>query len=417
VTARWLFPVDQPPLARGTLTIQGGRILAVDKAGARTADIDLGNAAILPGLVNAHTHLDLSDAVGRCPPTADFTAWLRAVIAHRRRQTPEDVARAIDIGVSQCLRYGTTLVGDIAADGSSWERLTRAPLRATVFYEMLGLTRERAEQTLGIARDWLAKHPDTLTCRAGLSPHAPYSVRACMFAALTRTRPHAPGTAEVYTPTAIHVAETEAEIQLLRYHQGPFVDFLRELGVWDRAGLAGDPKRLVESRNEAASSLFIHGNYLPPETDLGKGTLVLCPRTHATFGHKPHPFRTFLAKGSRVVLGTDSLASSPDLDILAEARFLHQQYPELPGETILAMATIQGATALTWNNETGSLAAGKSADLVVLPLPNAEPADPHALVLDAPFAVSAVVFRGELVYATDKGHEQTGALQLGSIKA
>src|SRR5262245_53464885 len=99
LTARWIFPVDQPPLARGTITIQGERILDVDKAGTRTADVDLGNVAILPGLVNAHTHLDLSDALGRCPPTPDFTAWLRAVIDHRRRQTTEDVARAINTGL------------------------------------------------------------------------------------------------------------------------------------------------------------------------------------------------------------------------------------------------------------------------------------------------------------------------------
>src|SRR5580693_405091 len=103
LTARWILPVAQPPLARGTITIQDETILAIDKAGARAADIDFGNVAILPGFVNAHTHLDLSDALGQCPPTPDFTAWLRAVIAHRSRQTPEEVARAIDTGLLQCL--------------------------------------------------------------------------------------------------------------------------------------------------------------------------------------------------------------------------------------------------------------------------------------------------------------------------
>src|SRR5437870_501988 len=100
LTARWLFPVDQPPLARGTITIHDDKIVAVEKAGTRTADIDLGNAAILPGFTNAHTHLDLSDALGRCPPIPDFTEWLRRVIAHRRSQTPQDAAKAIEIGLA-----------------------------------------------------------------------------------------------------------------------------------------------------------------------------------------------------------------------------------------------------------------------------------------------------------------------------
>src|SRR5438094_559192 len=93
LTARWVLPVDQPPLARATVTICNDQIVAVERAGERAADLDLGNVAILPGLVNAHTHLDLSDALGKCPPSADFCAWLRAVIAHRRQQTPEDVTR------------------------------------------------------------------------------------------------------------------------------------------------------------------------------------------------------------------------------------------------------------------------------------------------------------------------------------
>src|SRR5687767_4737019 len=130
LTARWLFPADGPPLPRGTITIQDDRIVAVEKAGTRTPDLDLGNVAILPGFVNAHTHLDLSDALAKCPPTPDFTAWLRKVIEHRRSQTPEDVTRAIDIGLSQCLRYGTTLIGDIAAGGMSWGQVARAPLWA-----------------------------------------------------------------------------------------------------------------------------------------------------------------------------------------------------------------------------------------------------------------------------------------------
>jgi len=415
-TARWIFPVDQHPLANGTITLQGDRILAVDKVGTRSADVDLGNVAILPGFVNAHSHLDLSDALGQCPPNSDFTIWLRAVIAHRRRQTPDEVAKAIDIGLSQCLRYGTTMVGDIAAGGISWQRLASAPLRAVVFYEMLGLTEERARQTMADAENWLKKHPDMATCRAGLSPHAPYSVRASLW---SEVRARFPGL------TAIHIAETEAELELLRRHEGPFVPFLKEMGVWDPTGLMESPEVVLK---DSAHVLFIHGNYLSPghvagvevlrnpgtqqrpdanrgfgvpqprPPRVGQGALVYCPRTHAAFGHPDHPFRGFLAKGNRVAIGTDSMASNPDLDVLAEVRFLHAKYPDFPGKTLLEMATIQGARALQWDDEAGSLTVGKSADMVILPLPNIETDDPYQLILESELAVQSVLFRGEIVY-------------------
>jgi cytosine/adenosine deaminase-related metal-dependent hydrolase len=127
--------------------------------------------------------------------------------------------------------------------------------------------------------------------------------------------------------------------------------------------------------------------------------VVYCPRTHAAFGHAPHPFRELLARGVRVALGTDSLASNPDLDVLAEARFLHARYPNVPGHVLLHLATLAGAEALGRQDEAGSLTAGKSADLVVVPLAAEEPADPHELVLDSSRPVAAVLFRGEWVRA------------------
>src|SRR5438874_13705816 len=107
LTARWVFPVAGPPLSRGTVTITGDRILAVSPHGEYTADLDLGNAALLPGLVNAHTHLDLTGLRGQVPPTADFTAWLRAVIHHRRAQSPEQVEADIRAGLAESLAHGT----------------------------------------------------------------------------------------------------------------------------------------------------------------------------------------------------------------------------------------------------------------------------------------------------------------------
>jgi cytosine/adenosine deaminase-related metal-dependent hydrolase len=410
LTARWIFPVEQPPLPRGTITIQGDRIIAVTKAGTTAPDIDLGNVAILPGLVNAHTHLDLSDAQGQCPPTPDFTAWLCAVIAHRRRQTPEDVERAIGTGLSQCLRYGTTLVGDIAAGGKSWEQAAKAPLRAVVFYELLGLAEERARDSLKEAQLWIESRPPSPKCREGLSPHAPYSAGDWLLRETARyTSDLGLSASGKCPPVAIHVAETAAELGLLEQKTGPFVDFLAELGAWHPSGLVPKIEKVFDYGycRAGGGPLFVHGNYLSPATKL-PGCLVYCPRTHAAFGHPSHPFRQFLANGTAVALGTDSLASNPDLDMLAEVRFLHRKHPDVPGAVLLRLATLNGASALGWQSETGSLSAGKSADLVVLPLPNEVAGDPHRLILESSLAVKAVMFRGELSCVKAKPVLNTG---------
>jgi cytosine/adenosine deaminase-related metal-dependent hydrolase len=286
------------------------------------------------------------------------------------------------------------LLGDISGSWASWPVLAAAPVRAVVFRELLGLPPDRASRAWADSDAWLAGHPATPTCRPGVSPHAPYSVHSSLFFAA----------ASSCVPVAVHLAETQAERDLLGDRRGPFVPFLRDLGVWDPQGLAEDFEHVLRLCSGKAPTLFVHGNYLKPQAPVpANGSLVYCPRTHAAFGHPPHPFRAFLARGVRVALGTDSLASNPDLDLLAEARFLHKLYPDFPGAALVRMATLSGAEALGWQDETGSLTPGKSADLVVLPLPDAAPADPHRLVFDSDLPVRAVMCCGQWVWGTPEG--------------
>jgi cytosine/adenosine deaminase-related metal-dependent hydrolase len=391
LTARWVFPVAGPPCEHGTVTVAGERIVAVEPRGMRTPDVACGNAALLPGLVNAHTHLDLSGLRGRLPPSGDFTAWLRGVIVHRRGVSPEQVQADIRTGLAESLAHGTTLLGDISGQGLSWPLLADGPCRAVVFHELLGLSRPRARQAWAQARAWFLAHPATPTCRPGLSPHAPYSVRAALFRTAARFARAS------QCPVAIHLAESPDELELLHHRRGPFVDFLSELGVWDPERLVQGPEAVLALNADVPHLLLAHGNYLPVAALPRGGTVVYCPRTHAAFGHRPHPFRELLAAGFRVALGTDSLASNPDLDVLAEARFVHRVHPDVPGAVLLRMATLAGAAALGWENETGSLEPGKSADLVVLPLPNDEDPDPARLVLGSLERVRAVLWRGRWV--------------------
>jgi cytosine/adenosine deaminase-related metal-dependent hydrolase len=398
ISARWVIPIEGIPLERGIVTIVGDRIAAVVPAGAHKPDHDLGNAAILPGLVNAHTHLDLSGFSHPIPVTGSFTDWLLTVIAHRRTHSPEQVEKHIRAGLAESLAHGVTLLGDISSQGLSWPILSAAPVRAVVFHELLGLSRSRACQSWTTALDWLRRCPATATCRPGLSPHAPYSVRSSLFRAAAALA------AERRFPIAIHLAESPAEMDLLQHRQGPFVSFLERLGVWDPEGLVSSCMDLMSLNQGVPHRLFIHGNYLDPPTmpvPAPGSTVVYCPRTHAWFGHPTHPFRDLLARGINVALGTDSRASSPDLDLLAEARFLHERYLDLPGADLLRLATLSGAEALGWAEETGSLVPGKSADLVVVPLPDRDDRDPHELVLESHLPVQRVLLRGQWVVGPD----------------
>jgi cytosine/adenosine deaminase-related metal-dependent hydrolase len=397
LTARWVFPVDAPPLERGVVTIAGDRIAAVELHGTRAADYDLGNAAILPGLVNAHTHLDLSGARGRCSPTQEFTNWLLAVIGYRAGITLDQADADIRAGLEESVRYGTTLLGDIAVGGESWNAINDAPVRAIVYRELIGLPHARALRALSTARDWLKSHLPTATCRPGWSPHAPYS--ASEFIYLNA----AEGYGRHQAAVATHLAETSAEEELLREHKGPFVPFLTQLGVWTPEELISSWRQAVDLCATANPLAIVHANYLPSDVRLPPGvTIVYCPRTHAAFGHPTHPFREFLARGVRVALGTDGLASNPDLDVLAEARFVHAKHPDVAGGVLLRMITLSGAEALGWADETGSLTPGKSADLIVLPLPNEESNDPYQLVLESTTAVRGVLFRGKWTCRPDE---------------
>ena len=387
-TARWVFPVSGAPLANGTITVRGETIESVDARGVRTADEDLGNAAIVPGLVNPHTHLDLSGARGLIPPTDPdhFTDWLRGVIAYRRSRTVAQTKEDIRAGLAECLKFGTTLIGDIASEGASWTAVSEAKTRAVVYWELIGLTAERSRESYSEMLRWQSLQSATLNCRPALSPHALYSARWALIQAAARSG----------LPNAIHWMESPAEVELIDMKAGPLIPFLQALGAWEAEQLSNFKYTLAHSSLHAPKLLLIHANYQAVDAMIRPNTsIVYCPRTHAAFRHHPHPFREFLQRGVRVCLGTDSLASNPDLDILAEARFVHAKYPDFPGDSLLKMITLSGAEALGWANETGSLEPGKSADFVLVPLPNRDASDPHELLFADHAADRRTMFRGE----------------------
>jgi cytosine/adenosine deaminase-related metal-dependent hydrolase len=299
---------------------------------------------------------------------------------------------AVRAGLTECLTTGTTLLGDISSGGRSWSICGDYPVRALIFHELLGLTPERADQAWQEAEHWLTAHKSAPDRRPGLSPHAPYSVSRHLFK-LTSQR--AGGGC---LPVAIHLAESPAELELLANQTGPMVAFLEGLGIKDLSGLVKSLGEVVGFFGGENPLLLVHGNYLNPATQLPPGsTLVYCPRTHAAFGHPSHPFQAFHERGIRIALGTDSRASNPDLNLLAEARYLFQIRPDLGARVIVHMATISGAEALGWESETGTLEAGKYADFIVVPIGTSSSPDPYEAVLGPASTVSQVYIGGRCV--------------------
>jgi cytosine/adenosine deaminase-related metal-dependent hydrolase len=406
--ARYIFPVEGAPVADGLLTIGGGRIGRVEPARGRAVDLDLGNVAITPGFVNSHTHLELSPI----PPTSglgagaeDMVAWLRQVVEQRRAGSVEALREAVGTNLAASLAAGTTLLADTTTAGLSWDQVAAAPLRAVVFAELIGLKRERGLQTSDDAWNWISSvqpGDQVAACaRPGLSPHAPYSTSGWLYHRAAASR----------LPLSTHLAEMPEELELLETRSGPLRRFLEDLGAWDDEWEPIGPRpadyvRKGELRN--ADWVIAHGTYfdrsefwqLRPEAGLNghRVAVAYCPRTHARFGHAPHPFRAMLGRGVVVCLGTDSLASAPSLSVLDEARFLHRRDPTLGGPLLLTMATLFGAWALRADTTTGSLKPGKSADLAVIALPDRDAEDPHSLLLDSDLPVVATVFEGDFVH-------------------
>jgi cytosine/adenosine deaminase-related metal-dependent hydrolase len=400
--ARYVFPVEGDAIAGGIVQVREGRIAACGPANGATADLDLGNVALVPGFVNAHTHLELSPldtAAGR--GTEDAIAWLRRVIDQRRGSSRPILEAAVARNLRAAVEAGTTCLADITTGGLSWDRVATAPLRAVVFAEILGLGRMRGLQTSQEAFDWLAKigpADKVAACaRPGLSPHAPYSTAGWLYHRA----------ADSGLPLTTHLAEMPEELTLLRDRDGRLRQFLEELDAWDESWEPIGPRPadyVRRDRLRRADWLIAHGTYLDPDdfwqlrpeaaTQGHRVAIAYCPRTHMRFGHAPHPYREMLRRGVIVCLGTDSRASSPSLSILDELRFLYRSDPTLSGPLLLTMATLFGAWALRAETVTGSLKPGKSADLAIVALPNRDDADPYQLLLDSELSVVGTMFEG-----------------------
>ncbi len=375
--------MSAPPISDAAVAIAAGKILDLGKSRelrqkhASLPVTDLGDAVLLPGLINAHTHLELSH-IRRGDPGKNLADWIvQTVLPQTPRPgqaTTEAVEKAVKIGVEQCLRFGVTCVGDISKQCAQTRPLLRGgPLRVVSYGEIQAMAKRRGllEERFALAAD---VSQDSPLLRVGVTPHAPYTVepqgyRRCLEFARATQR-----------PIATHLAETADEAEFLAKHTGAFRR-LWEVGVnaWDDdvPKFSGGPIRFAHELGLFDyTTLLAHVNYCDDaELEILAGSnasVVYCPRTHEFFGHRPHRWREMLRLGINVAVGTDSCASSPDLNLVDELRLLHRLAPEIPVETLWQMATTRAARAVNLSH-IGSIDRGNHADLAAFACRTSDP--------------------------------------------
>lgn len=386
--ARWVLPINRAPLAHGQVTLGPERLLSIGGPAATQGEVvELGNCLLLPRLVNAHAHLEFSSLPRPFSGGDGFPSWVREVIKWRQAreggagQPSEAQQRAIAQGLAECRASGTALLGEIAS--APWPAgAYQGQPRVLAFLEQLGvLPGQAAERLAAVTRRLADLRGDGLLL--GLSPHAPYSLSEQLFVGLRQLA------IEQELPVAMHLAETREEIDWLAGADNGFTRLQERLGVpaasqW-RPGLQG----LLEQLATLRRVLVIHGNYLAPREwevlarHRQQMSLIFCPRTHQHFGHSRYPLPELLRAGVRVAVGTDSRASTPDLDLLAELRLIRQLYPELSAEQVLELGTRAAAEALGQEGRWGELCTGASPELLIVRGPESDVTNPAEWLLES----------------------------------
>ena len=395
---RYVWTENRGFQADATVVVEDGRLAGSGTRypGTDAGVVDLGNAIVLPGLVNAHVHLEFSGLHEPLDRSSSFPDWIRQLIAVRTGRTGH-VLEHVEQGWREAAHSGTVVLGEITTDAAGVPADRPDRPRIVSFREIIGLDPARLaaiEQTVAEHLQPASGSPAWPAGSRGLSPHAPYSVHRTILERLV-----AIALAE-RVPLAMHLAETPAELELMQHGTGALAGLLKSLGVW-RTGLFPEAgfasfREYLELLAQAPAGLVIHGNCLAEAdlrllADCPQLTLVYCPRTHAGFRHARHPWRRLRELGGRVVVGTDGRGSNPDLSLWNELRFLARRHPELSASELLPLATglvpglHESAVVVDGNGDCGraarSLANGQVADLTVVRLPPGAGFDPEQALL------------------------------------
>jgi aminodeoxyfutalosine deaminase len=403
--ARIVLPVSRPPVENGAVQIAGNRVVRVGRwsefaPGERGEVLDLGNCILLPGLINAHCHLDYTNMAGLVPPQKSFTDWIRFMLAAKAEWNYTEFAESWLHGARTLLRTGTTTVADHEAVPELLPDVwTATPLRVISFLEMTGVkTRRRPDAILREAAERVQSLNHS-RCRAGLAPHAPYSTVPEL------VRLSAAAARERRWPLSIHVSESAQEFETFTEGSGAMFDWLRrnERDMSD-CGQGSPVQHLERCESLSGNLLAVHVNYLAEKDAVllarRNVSVVHCPRSHLYFRHADFPFRELTKANVNICLGTDSLATvykgkreTVELNLFDEMRAFAAAHPRLPARTIVEMATVKGARALGLQGWVGEICDGAFADLIAVPH-SGKTADAFKAVLHHRGDVSASMIDG-----------------------
>ncbi|MDP7051390.1 MAG: amidohydrolase family protein [Verrucomicrobiota bacterium] len=370
--ARIVLPVSKPPIVDGVVRVEHGRVVEVGKWGDLCGEAeDLGDVLLMPGLINAHCHLDYTNLAGRIPAPETFDEWISGITRHKKRMGDGVWRESWLKGARQCLQRGTTTVGNIETRPDLLATLwPKTPLRLLSFLEIIVVRPESDSGTVvQETANWLQNNEPPRGA-VGLSPHAPYTVKPdALLQCAEASKKHGWG-------MSMHLAESADESAMFLDGVGPL--FKRLANVGRDMSDCGDHSPMEHASRHGLLDdrlLAVHANYID-DNDIGllaqNGVSVAhCPRSHDYFGHAPFRFWELRAAGVNVCLGTDSLATvegaDAKLDMFAEMRIFQGKYPDVSPEVITSMATVNGAKALGWAGEVGEISTGACADLLAFP--------------------------------------------------
>ena len=376
LAARWLIPVVGSPFEYGALLIGAdGRIHAVgsNKDVPRPSDVpteDYGDAVIVPGLINTHTHLELTGFEDQVREP-NFSAWILRLRELKTTRGPGEYLDAARRGLAACFGAGVTTIGDTGDSGSVIQALAERDGSGVAYQEVFGPHPAQLEESLAGLRSRVTGLSRWATgrVRIGVSPHAPYTVSGQLLAAVAEW-------SEVERlPLAVHLAESPAEVDFLAHGSGPFAEAWQGRGIPLPELAGGTPiEWLAQGGGLTERTLCIHAVQVTPgdiDRLTASGAAVAhCPLSNKAHGHGAAPLAALLAAGVRVGLGTDSVVSVGSLDLLAEARAA-RGLARLGADELLELCTLGGARALGIDTETGSLQVGKWGDCAVIRTPAA----------------------------------------------
>ena len=392
LSADWVLPVEGAPIEGGAVVVEDGRIAAIGQAAELGPGTHYTDAVIVPGFVNAHSHLEYAVYAGFGDGLGDFAEWITLHIQRKARIGWEEYVDIARFGAAQCLASGVTTVGDCSYSGATAVACADLGLRATVYLEVFGADPALALEHFAEIKERVGGFFSDRV-RPGVSPHAPYSVSLDLYRAC----------AELGLPVATHLSESPAEIAYLMRGEGPwgaYSDLLVPHPGTTGTRLLADHDLLGDGVL-AAHCVMLEQDEIDLLASTGTG-VAHCPRSNAALGCGVAPLSELRAAGVRVGVGTDSPASAPSFDffdelrsVLLSARARAQRPSVLSAAETLELGTMGGARALGLDGEIGSLVLGKRADLAVLSLAGS----PYAPVEDP---AAAVVFGGspERVLAT-----------------